>query len=165
MKRWYAIHTQANGETRAARNLEQQGFEIYLPRCRKVRRHARKTECVLRPMFPRYLFVRLDPECERWRSINGTFGVSYIVAQGQMPLAVPGSVVDALRAREDDAGLVVLEPPAFKAGECLEILEGPMMMHTGLFQRMPDAERVVLLLELLGREVSVTVPRTAVAAA
>lgn len=165
MKRWYAVQTQPNSEGRAQLNLVRQNFGTYLPRYLKMRRHARKVERVPRPLFPNYLFVHLDVERERWRSVNGTFGVSRLVSQGDMPLAVPDGIVDAIRLREDDDGLVTLLPPTFRPGQRVEILEGPMAMYTGFFEHMPDNERVVLLLNMLGRQVRVTVSRAGVAAA
>ena len=66
MSRWYVVHTQANGEERARANLERQGFEVYLPRYLKHRRHARRTGPVRRPLFPCYLFVRFDRARTPW---------------------------------------------------------------------------------------------------
>lgn len=58
---WYAVYTQAGKERFALQNLANQGFEAYLPSYRKRRRHARRVDTVLAPLFPRYLFVRMDP--------------------------------------------------------------------------------------------------------
>ena len=69
MRLWYVVHTQPQGEARAKANLERQGYEVYLPRCRKWRRHARRADIVAAPLFPRYLFLRLDISCERWRPV------------------------------------------------------------------------------------------------
>lgn len=165
MKRWYVVHTQPNGELRAVLNLQRQGFDTYLPRCLKERRHARKIERVARPLFPRYLFVRLDLETDRWRSVYGTFGVSDFVSNGSGPVPVPEDIIEDIRAHEDGSGVVVLDLPAFKPGQKVEIAEGPMTMQTGVFQHMTENQRVVLLLNLLGRQVRVTMPRGAVAAA
>lgn len=89
-----------------------------------------------------------------------------MVANGNEPVPVPNNVVDAIQARHDDDELVVLhEPKSFELGQKLEIVDGPFAWHTGLFQRLGDNERVVLLLDLLGRQVTVTVPPTAIAAA
>ena len=166
MTHWYVVHSQPHGEERARLNLERQGFDVYLPKYLKHRRHARRVERVRRPLFPRYLFVRFDPERAQWRSINGTFGVAYLVSHGDEPIPVPDKIVDAMQARHDDDGLVVLYTPAsFRLGQKLEIVDGPFAWHTGLFQRLNDNERVVLLLDLLGRQVSVTVSPGAVAAA
>ena len=166
MIHWYVVNTQPNGEERARLNLERQGFDVYLPRYLKHRRHARRIERVRRPLFPRYLFVRFDPDTAQWRSINGTFGVAHLVSHGNQPVPVPDNIVDAIQARHDDDDLVVLHPPdSFEPGQNLEIVDGPFAWQTGLFQRLNDSARVVLLLDLLGRQVSVTVSPEAVAAA
>ncbi len=166
MTHWYVVHTQPHGEERAQLNLERQGFDVYLPKYLRHRRHARRTEHVRRPLFPRYLFVRFDPERAQWRSINGTFGVAYLISHGDEPIAVPDKIVDAMQARHNDDDLVVLHSPdSFQPGQKLEIVDGPFAWRTGLFQRLDDNERVVLLLDLLGRPVSVTVSPEVVTAA
>lgn len=165
MKRWYVVYTQPNGELRAVLNLKRQGFGAYVPHCLKERRHARRTERVARPLFPRYVFVHLDLETDRWRSVYGTFGVSDFIGNGSGPVPVPEEIIEEIRAHEDNSGLVVLDLPAFRRGQKVEIVEGPMTTQTGLFQHMTDNQRVVLLLELLGRFVRVTMPRAAVTAA
>ena len=68
--RWYVVHTQPNRENRAAMNLRRQGFSAYLPIFQRTRRHARRTETVSRPLFPRYMFVEFDRNREPWRSIH-----------------------------------------------------------------------------------------------
>ena len=165
MKRWYVAHTHPNNEQRAIINLQRQGFEIYMPQYLTQRRHARKVEMVTRPLFPRYIFIWTDPKIDPWRSINSTYGVSNIVAQGDAPQAVPDGIVDSLKSQEDPAGVIKPAPNIFYPGQRLEVLAGPMAMRIGYFQRVSDTERVILLLDLLGREVNVTIPRAAVAAA
>jgi transcriptional antiterminator RfaH len=165
MKRWYVVQTQPNNEARAVRHLERQEFEPYLPLYLKTRRHARKIDRVARPLFPRYLFVKLDPARERWRSVNGTFGVNCVLTDGHMPVPVPEGIVEGIQARHNEQGLVALDAPVFHPGQRLEIVEGALAMHTALFQHVSDHERVVLLLDLLGRKVRVTVPAISVAAA
>src|ERR1700722_12116448 len=94
---WYVVQTQVNAEAKAARNLMRQGFEIYLPRYLKRRSHARKIEKVAAPLFPRYLFVRIDMATQRWRSIQSTFGVSRLVCNGTDPAPVAQQVLSALK--------------------------------------------------------------------
>ncbi len=165
MNRWYVVHTQPNSETRALLNLSRQGFESYLPLYAKQRRHARKLEHVKRPLFPNYLFVRLDPARDRWRAVNGTFGVRYLLAHETAPLPVPEGIVESVQARADKQGLIKLEARQFRPGQRVEILDGPMAMNVGLFQGMSDDQRVVLLLDMLGRRVRVTLPSAGVTAA
>ena len=91
--RWYVVQTQVNGEAKAEQNLLRQGFEVYLPRYLKRRRHARKVDFTVKPLFPRYLFVAIDTATQRWRSIQSTFGVAHLVTNGSDPATVPDGVV------------------------------------------------------------------------
>lgn len=161
---WYVVYTQATKEAFAAQNLVNQGFEPYLPRYRKQRRHARRVETVLAPLFPRYLFVRMDPTQQRWRSINGTFGVSHLLTDGNEPQAVPEKVIEIIRSNED-GGIVVVQAPSFKKGQNLLVTEGPLSDLKGIFECVDDQERVVMLLNLMGRAVRVRLPGQAVTAA
>src|SRR5690242_20470711 len=98
--RWYLVQTHVNAEMKAAANLGQQDFSVYVPRYLKRRSHARKVEVVARPLFPRYLFVAIDLAAQRWRAIQSTLGISHLVCVGGRPALVDDGVIDALRARE-----------------------------------------------------------------
>lgn len=157
-RRWYVVHTQPNGEARADLNLRRQGFATYLPRYARRRSHARRREVVKRPLFPRYLFVGLDVARDRWRAIHSTFGVNRLVLAGEAPLPVPEGVIDEIRAREDDEGLIALGLPAgVGPGSRVRLVDGIFADAKGVLERIADDRRVAILLELLGREVRVFV--------
>jgi transcriptional antiterminator RfaH len=163
---WYVVHTQAHGEDRADLNLRRQGFVTYLPRYLRGRRHARRTETVARPLFPRYLFVALDVARDRWRTVQSTFGVSNLVIVGNDPVPMPRGVVEEIRAREGEQGFVRLGLPAgLKPGSPVRLLDGVFAEYRGVLERLADDQRVTVLLELLGREVRVSVPAANVATA
>jgi len=164
--RWYVVQTQVNGEVKAARNLLRQGYDIYLPRYLKRRRHARKVDFVAQPLFPRYMFVAIDMATQRWRSIQSTFGVSRLVTSGDDPAIVPEGVIHALKAREDDKGFVRLDSkPAFAPGDKVRVLAGAFTDNAGLFSGLADHDRVSILLDMLGRKVRVLLDADMVAAA
>lgn len=166
MRRWYVAYTRALAEQQVVGHLHRQGFEAYVPICRRLRRHARRAEVVTTPLFPRYVFVALDLTADRWRSVKGTYGICHLVCHGDWPAFVSDGVVAALRAREDEEGFVSLASLAlFDRGARLRVLDGPFADQTGVYDRMTAAERVVLLFGLLGREVEVSVPIHAVVAA
>jgi len=164
--RWYVVQTQVNGEARAAQNLMRQGFEIYLPRYLKRRRHARKIDLTAKPLFPRYMFVAVDVATQRWRSIQSTFGVARLVSNGDDPAMVPEGVVSALRSREDKDGFINMDRKAsFAPGDKVRVLAGAFMDSAGLFNALADRDRVSILLDLLGRKVRVLLDADMVAAA
>lgn len=164
---WFVAHTQPRSEEIARLHLERQGFDVFLPRCRREVRHARRVAEVCSPLFPRYLFVGLDPERQRWRSVNGTHGVVYLISDKDRPLPVAEEVVAGLMARCDQDGFVpvVERQRQFAEGEQLRILAGPLADHVGVFQRVDERQRVTLLLQLLARPVLVKVPAEALASA
>ena len=163
---WYVVQTQTHAENKAAAHLLRQEFSVYLPRFQKRRRHARRTETVAVPLFPRYLFVGVNMATQRWRSIQSTTGVSRLVCNGNEPAAVPASVVEALQRREDEQVFVLLvQRTRFSAGEKVRVIDGAFADCFGLFEGMRDDERVTVLLDLLGRKVRVMIDELSVAAA
>jgi len=164
--RWYVVQTQPHAETKAAAHLVRQGFDTYLPRYLKRRRHARRIETVGAPLFPRYMFVAVDMAVQRWRAIQSTIGVSHLVCHGGAPAAVAIGIIDGLKAREDERGFVRLDRrPRFAPGDRIRILDGVFSACLGLFEGVADRERVAILLDLLGRKVRVTLDEDIVTAA
>ena len=163
---WYVVQTRPNAESKAVAHLGRQDFVTYLPRYLKRRRHARRVEVVTAPLFPRYLFVEIDMAIQRWRSIYSTIGVSRLVCTGDVPTPVPGHVVAMLKDREDAAGFIQLERrPQFRVGDEIRVCEGILSDRLGLYDGMPDRDRVAVLLDLLGRKVRVLLDAEAVTAA
>ena len=75
-ERWFVARVLAHQENRAQFNLHRLGFRSFLPRLRRTIRHARKVRDTMSPLFPGYIFIVIDLSIQRWRSINGTFGVA-----------------------------------------------------------------------------------------
>jgi transcriptional antiterminator RfaH len=155
--RWYAAYTQPRMELWARANLWERGFEVYLPRYQRERRHAGKVDQVACPLFPRYLFVRVDAETQSLRAIASARGVVDLVRMGIRPATVGNDIIDAIRQREQDDGFVHLAGVTFEPGACVQVVSGPMAHLVGVFASRTDDERVVILLNLLGHEVKVRV--------
>jgi len=90
-ERWYVVRALAKREHGAAAQLAGQGFRVFLPKVSRNVRHARKTKAVHAPAFPGYLFVALDLRRDRWRSINGTFGVMSLIMQKSVQRPFPAA--------------------------------------------------------------------------
>jgi transcriptional antiterminator RfaH len=165
-ERWYAVLTHPHGEAKAMQHLGRQGFEVYLPRYLKRRRHARRDEVVAAPLFPRYLFVGVDHLSQRWRAVRSTIGVTDVVCQGDRPAMVENAIIQELRTHEDEQGLIRLQTrPHFSNGEKVVIVGGAFSNCFGLFDGMKDRDRVSILLDLLGRKVRVLLDAESITAA
>jgi hypothetical protein len=99
---WLLLYTKARAEGWAEINLRKQGFTTLLPRVRHRGGFG--------PLFPRYLFVGA-PAGADLRSAQNTRGVLYVVHFGETPARVPVEVIDDVRARMDEYGVVELEGP------------------------------------------------------
>jgi transcription antitermination factor NusG len=158
-ERWYVARTQSQRELYASKQLVNQGFRVFVPRYWKNRRHARKTETVLAALFPRYIFVRLDRTKERWRSINGTFGVDRLLTRDGEPQAVPRGVVESLiTATAPDGGIRFHFD--LKEGQNIRVTAGPFADLVGQLERLDENGRVRILLDLMGGKVRVGLPQT-----
>lgn len=162
-ERWFVVHSQPHKEVGAAAHLQNQGFSTFLPRREKTRRHARKLETVLAPIFPRYFFVALDLARDRWRSVNGTYGVASLIMGEDGPRPVPRGVVEDLEASTDERGVLRFDARAqLHVGQEVRVLVGPFAEHVGRLERLDDAGRVRLLLEIMHGTVSVDLAGSAV---
>ena len=162
--RWYVVHSAPNSECKAAFHLKAQGFTAFLPQIEKTIRHARQLRAIRAALFPRYLFVRLNLDRDRWLSVRSTIGVSRLFTHSDgRPAPVPYGVVETL-LEQTDGGLVRLDT-GLKAGQRVRLLTGPFSDLVGTIARFDDAGRLRVLLELMGTEVPVSVHRSAVAPA
>ena len=155
---WYVAKTRPNAEAKALFHLERQGFEVYLPRFLRRIKHARKTTWQPRALFPTYLFVRMSAQQQRWRAINSTVGIAHLICNERGPVPVPAAIVDDIKGHEDSRGLVLTGSKAsFRKGAQVEIMSGAFADHIGRFVSATDEERAVILLDLLGRQVTAKV--------
>jgi transcriptional antiterminator RfaH len=154
---WYVAQVLSQKEGYAAEHLGRQGFQTFVPRFYKTRRHARKSETVLAPLFPGYIFVRFDIKMDRWLSVNSTRGVLRLVGPRQSaPQPVPARVIEHLRAR-CRAGVLTKISDSIKPGDRIQINAGPLAGQMATIQALNDQRRVSVLLSLLGAEHSVLV--------
>lgn len=161
-KHWYLVYAKPRQERIARDNLERQGYETYLPLARHVRKRQGRTLSAVAPLFPRYLFVRLDRELDNWAPIRSTLGVVSLVRFGQLPAAVPDDLVGFLRGREGADGLHVLPIEGYKSGGRVRITAGGLTGYEGIFVASTGRQRVVVLLDILGKQTRTVVEAGAI---
>ena len=162
-ERWFLVHTLPKSEQKAEWHLGAQGFRTYLPWFKKTVRHARQLRTVRAVLFPRYLFVILDVERDRWLAVRSTVGVSRLFTQDDRAVPVPVGVVECLIGHSD-GGLTRLDY-GLSEGQRVRILSGLFADSVGTLAQLDEAGRVKVLLEMMGTAVPVTLDRSALAPA
>lgn len=157
-QRWYLAHTLPHQENRAQAALELQGFRNFLPRQQKTVRHARRLRTVNAPIFPRYIFVALDMDLDRWRSVNATRGVSSLMMAHDRPVPAPVGVVETLILSSYTAGQLRFVE-AYEVGQAVRLVAGPFAQSLGVLERLSSKERVEVLLNIMSGAIRVSVAR------
>lgn len=117
-------------------------------------------------MFPRYLFAGVDRDSMPWRPILSTVGVTGVVRAGDEPSLVPPGILAAIREREEIGAFDRLDPRhALRRGGLVRVTSGAFEDMVGRLVELRDHDRVVVLLELLGRAVRAQLRTEAVEAA
>ena len=152
---WYLVHTKPRQEDVALTNLQRQGYECYLPQMRIERIRRRKAEIATEPMFPRYLFIRLDSsdQGKSWSPIRSTLGVSQLVHFGARAAKVDDALVDLLRQREQALPMDAM----FHSGDAVVITDGPFAGIEAIYQTADAERRAFILLEILSKPVSMQI--------
>lgn len=154
---WYVAHTKARQEQLALDNLLRQGYSVYLPRYKRLKRVRDQQEMLFEPMFPRYIFVQPSSEQHSLAPIRSTLGVTNIVRFGNIPAVVSIDVMNRIRAFEaerNNMGERQISP--FKEGVQVRIAAGPFAGLEGLISDVSN-QRVVVLMQLLTKETRVSV--------
>lgn len=156
-RHWYVVATLPNRENLATEQLNKQGFKTYFPRRLKTVRHARKSFDRIVSYFPGYIFISLDLNTDRWRSVNGTIGVRTLLMGGETPLTVPCGVVENFLDMTDKAGF--LKPlESLRPGDDVRVLNGPMADMIGKIDRLDGKHRARVLLDMLHGRMPLVVP-------
>lgn len=155
---WYLVHTRPQQERIALENIERQGYGAFLPLMSSCkRRYGGRLVTAIEPMFPRYLFVRLNTTTDNWRPIHSTLGVSRLVRFGVEPARVPDRLVGLLREEADGFGICNVPRAVPKSGDRVRIAVGPLEGFEGIVQARSGKERVILLLDFASRMTRVEV--------
>src|SRR5215813_7390733 len=149
---WYVVYSKPRKEEQAQFHLRMKGLDVFFPRLDLVRVAEKRKRII--PLFPNYLFVRIHLPTE-FHYVTWSVGVKRIVSFGECPIPIEGRVVDFLKDRTNDAG-VIRACSQLRSGQEVEIRGGPFDGLIAIIQDPPDAKgRVKILLKLLSRQISV----------
>ena len=152
---WYLVATKTRSEHVAQKNLQRQSYTIYLPLVKS--KHRRNGRYIPRAeaLFPGYLFIQLNREIDNWSPIRSTIGVIGLVRFGGMPAKVPAGLIESLETNEDESGYQKIDQQP-RSGDRINIIDGPFAGQQGAFQAMKGSDRVLVLLNIMGKNTSAT---------
>lgn len=152
---WYVVRTKARREAFAQDQLARRGVQTFLPRILEAGRSA--MDPVVGPLFPGYLFAHLRLSLQH-TAVIWSPGVRNFVSFGEIPCPLDEEVVEFIRARCGDEG-IVRALPTFSEGDVVRVKYGPFSGLLGVVQGEVNARRrVQVLMDLLRRRTQVSLP-------
>jgi transcriptional antiterminator RfaH len=159
---WFVARAKPNREDYAERTLRLRQVDVFLPRIVEVSALAGARPRPPAPLFPGYLFVRMDLFAD-WQRVIWAPGVRDLVCLGGGPVPIDDGVVEQLKLRCDDQGVAWVSPAMWNRGDQVEIADGPFAGLLATVETvMPQRRRIKLLIDFLARQTSVDLPLTAI---
>ena len=156
-KEWFILQFKSNSHHLAAKNLNRQGFETFLPLHDTTSRRTSRFINTSKPLFPGYMFIRFNRAESEWNKINNTYGVSRLITFNSLLKSIPTSFVDSLMKRYDSSGKL-LPIVKFKKGDNVKVLTGPFADFIATIEKYEADQRIWILMDLMGRKTKIQTP-------
>lgn len=157
MEEWHIAKTKPHKEAAVIAYLRWWNVETFFP---KIRRPSNKRRGIekMEPLFPTYLFCRVDRAAQEWRVARWAPGVSYFLGAGGQPTGVPDELVEYLRERVEAWNERRTERQ-LSAGDRVIVAAGHFEGLEGVFRSyVPARRRCQIMLETVGGLVALELP-------
>ncbi|MDC3194272.1 transcriptional activator RfaH [Amylibacter sp.] len=156
-KEWFILQFKPNAHHQAVKNLNQQGFETFLPLNDITSRKLSRFMNTSKPLFPGYMFVRFDRAETDWHKIDNTYGVFRLITFTSILKSIPTTFVDSLMKRYDSSGKL-LPIEKLKKGDQVTVLKGPFANFIATVEKYEADQRIWILMDLMGRKTKIQTP-------
>ncbi|KLV03944.1 transcriptional regulator [Photobacterium aquae] len=157
MKDWFLLYCKRSEQERAVINLDRQGVECYYPQVTVEKIVRSKRVSSQEPLFPNYMFVYFDPEMISYTTVRSTRGVADFIRQGKTPQRVDPDLIYSLMVNEDSAEQQAKLSNLPQPGETLKLAQGQFKGIEAIYHEPDGEKRSFMLINLLGKQVKVSV--------
>jgi transcription antitermination factor NusG len=151
---WFALHVKARSERTTAELLRSKGYEEFVPLYYCRRRWSDRIKRVMQPLFPGYVFCRLD--LQNRLPVLVTPGVLQIVGLGRIPAPIDEEEIISLQ-KVVISGFQTEPSPFMKVGERVRIVRGALEGVEGILTALKGSHRLIVSVTLLRRSVAVEI--------
>ena len=149
MKDWYLVKTKSRQENIAQNNLENQDYDVFCPFAQINNKRV--------VLFPGYIFIYLDSKSQDWSPIRSTKGVLYLVRFGLNYAKIPNNIIEFIKKNQLNTAEKLKSLSNFKPGDKVQITEGAFKNCIAIFKEYKPDERVILLMNLLGQQQTISI--------
>jgi transcription antitermination factor NusG len=135
---------------------QNKGFESFQPLYQTRSRWSDRLKAIEVPMFPGYVFCRLDPQ--RRLPLLTIPGVLHFVGIGKIPAPIEDTEIAAIQAAVR-SGLLTEPWPFLEVGQRVRLEDGPLAGVRGIMVGTSKRQRIIVSVSLLKRSVAVAIER------
>jgi transcription antitermination factor NusG len=147
---WHLIYTRPQQERKVARLLHDRGTEYYLPVIKSVRQWHDRKKTIEQPLFPSYLFVKVN-NIEDYTGILNLEAVCCFIKQEKKTVVVDQGLLVNIKKMLTSEGSIVVSSDSFKPGQ-------NYLIQTGVFKGMnceviniQGHEKIIVRIDILSR--------------
>jgi transcriptional antiterminator RfaH len=147
---WFVVMTKPGKQEEAFKKLSSCAeLEVFNPKIKQY--SSRRSQYIVQPLFPMYVFVRFNIE-KHLRMIRYTRGVLRVLGVGDIPIAVPGDLIERIKTSSDETGVIQAKYSVeeINKGDKIRIINGPLegveAVVSGLYG---ERQRVEILMDLM----------------
>jgi transcription antitermination factor NusG len=156
LHQWFALRVKSNCEKTVAAVARNKGFEEFLPLYESRHRWSDRLKSVELPLFPGYVFCRIDPNFRL--PILTIPGALHFIGVGKVPIPIDELEISTIQ-QAVRSGLVVQPWAYLSAGQLVRLEQGPLAGLEGVLLETRKQFRVVVSVHLLQRSVAVEIER------
>jgi len=156
VEQWFALRVKSRCEKVVSTVARNKGFEEFLPMYQRRQRWSDRVKSVEFPLFPGYLFCRLNPQYRL--PILTIPGALHFVGLGRIPVPIDDAEILAIQSAVA-SGLSTEPWPYLEVGQRVRLEDGPLAGLEGLLVEVRKRFRVVVSVTLLKRSVAVEIDR------
>jgi transcription antitermination factor NusG len=152
---WYAAYTRCNHEKTVRKFLQEKDITAFLPQIIVPSKRKDRKVLIKRPLFPNYLFIKLDQIHETWMKVFRTPGLVKICGNGR-PMPIPNEDIESIKIFiSSERNLYPLS--YLKKGSKVQVISGPLCGAIGvLVKEDHKRRRLVVSIDLMGQSVAAT---------
>lgn len=152
---WCVAHTRPRCEKKLVQHCLREGIEPTLPTYRSVKKYRGKKVVFFKPLFPGYVFLRLEPTAHQ-KVYQSDYVANLLTVPDQEEFDRQlGDILDAL-----DTQLDIRLAPTIGPGKRVRIKHGPLQGMEAWVESRSGMSEVLLRLDFIGQAAAVKVEAT-----
>lgn len=148
---------------RAEENLTRQGFAVFRPTVNVITsKIGSKSSVTSESLFPRYLFLEVNPDIKYIAPVSSTFGVSKFVKFGDRYAIATENLIAEIKYYMQRQSALVESNVSIKTGDEIYVDGHGFDQVSAIYCNPSGNMRALILMNILGKETKIQVPLTCI---